>query len=106
VVLPASSIHVVRLKGIPLEPGDLTIRGCFLRLLGSPVTEVPLAHQQGIKHLKSISVLRGAKLSEEESNVNTGTSMLHCEIAPSQPLLRIKRSSLAHGAVMLYDGET
>ena len=30
---------------------------------------------------------------------------LECKIVPSQPLLKIRRTSLTHGALMLYDGE-
>jgi hypothetical protein len=28
------------------------------------------------------------------------------KVVPEQPLLRIRRTSLTHGAVMLYEGET
>ena len=30
---------------------------------------------------------------------------LGCEVVPEQPLVRIRGSSLTHGAIMLYDGE-
>jgi hypothetical protein len=30
---------------------------------------------------------------------------LECKVVPEQPLLRIRRTSLTHGAVMLYNGE-
>jgi len=30
---------------------------------------------------------------------------LSCEVVPEQPLVRIRGSSLTHGAIMLYDGE-
>jgi trafficking protein particle complex subunit 9 len=30
---------------------------------------------------------------------------LHCNVVGEQPLLRIRRTSLTHAAVMLYDGE-
>lgn len=29
-----------------------------------------------------------------------------CKVVEEQPLIRIRRSSLTHGALMLYDGET
>jgi hypothetical protein len=32
--------------------------------------------------------------------------LLECKVAQEQPLLRIRRTSLTHGAVMLYNGET
>lgn len=31
---------------------------------------------------------------------------LECKVVPEQPLLRIRRTSLTHGALMLYNGET
>ncbi len=30
---------------------------------------------------------------------------LECKVVPEQPLLRIRRASVTHGALMLYDGE-
>lgn len=30
---------------------------------------------------------------------------VQCKVVPEQPLLRIRRTSLTHGAVMLYNGE-
>lgn len=34
-VIPAStSNHVVRVSGIPLDPGTLTIRGCIVKVFG------------------------------------------------------------------------
>jgi len=37
----------------------------------------------------------------------TGSSFkfLECKVVPEQPLLRIRRTSVTHGALMLYDGE-
>lgn len=31
---------------------------------------------------------------------------LQYQVVPEQPLLRVRRSSIAHGSLMLYDGET
>ena len=30
---------------------------------------------------------------------------LECKVVPEQPLLRIRRTSVTHGGLMLYDGE-
>jgi hypothetical protein len=34
------------------------------------------------------------------------TRFVECKVVPEQPLLRIRRTSLTHGAVMMYDGES
>jgi trafficking protein particle complex subunit 9 len=34
------------------------------------------------------------------------TRFVECKAVPEQPLLRIRRTSLTHGAVMMYDGES
>jgi hypothetical protein len=34
-----------------------------------------------------------------------GEKWLECQVVPEQPLLWVKKSSLTHGTVMLYDGE-
>ena len=34
-----------------------------------------------------------------------GEKWLECRVVPEQPLLWVKKSSLTHGTVMLYDGE-
>jgi hypothetical protein len=36
----------------------------------------------------------------------TPTRFVECKVVPEQPLLRIRRTSLTHGAVMMYDGES
>ena len=40
-----------------------------------------------------------------QAATKVGTRFLECRVVPEQPLLRIRRSSVTHGAVMLYDGE-
>ncbi|KAL7409219.1 TRAPP II complex [Mrakia frigida] len=41
----------------------------------------------------------------KEKEVLPVQGFLSCEVVPEQPLVRIRGSSLTHGAIMLYDGE-
>lgn len=42
--------------------------------------------------------------SEEKAPVRS-IRYLACKVVPEQPLIRIRSTSLTHGALMLYDGE-
>lgn len=41
-----------------------------------------------------------------EESVEAGLKFLECTVVPELPLLWMRSTSLTHGAVMLYDGET
>lgn len=56
------------------------------------------------KERKGQSVLPGAPERSEKSE--KAMRFLECKVVPEQPLLRVRRTSLTHGAVMLYDGES
>lgn len=47
------------------------------------------------------SLVDGARTKREKV-----FKFLDCKVVPEQPLLRVRRTSLTHGAVMLYDGES
>lgn len=41
----------------------------------------------------------------ENSRSSKAMLFLECKVVPEQPLLRIRRTTATHGALMLYDGE-
>lgn len=47
-----------------------------------------------------------AVLSETSDKASKPSKFLELKVVPEQPYLRIRRTSLTNGAVMLYDGET
>lgn len=127
VVIPAGTLHQVVLSGQATETGTLTIRGCFVQAPGGIAREyiLPLytveeeerlaRKRRTITSENGRSKYAGLKgcLSQKRSSTPTtelsaGTStfrFLECKVVPDQPLLRIRRSSVTHGALMLYDGE-
>jgi len=130
VAIPANSIHQVILSGKALQSGVLTIRGCIVQALGGVPREyiLPLySNEEEQKHLRKRSLqaceagrpkhpglasfagVKERKLNVtqgiiEQSNI-TSFRFLECKVVPEQPLLRIRRTSVTHGALMLYDGE-
>jgi hypothetical protein len=48
---------------------------------------------------------RNSALVASSLSKRTIPKFLECTVVPEQPLLRIRWSSLIHGAVMLYNGE-
>lgn len=56
------------------------------------------------KERKRLSALPGAP--EKSEKLEKAMRFLECKVIPEQPLLRVRRTSLTHGAVMLYDGES
>lgn len=131
VVIPANSVHQVILSGKALQSGVLTIRGCIVQALGGVSREyiLPLySNEEEQKHLRKrglqaceagrakhpgLASFAGDK--ERRLNVTQGIieqsttpsfRFLECKVVPEQPLLRIRRTSVTHGALMLYDGES
>lgn len=126
VILPASSFHSVNLVGKPLQTGTLVIRGCIVQAPGGTPREfvLPLSTDE---EEESLSRKRSAiecemgrskysgldsrpwkntsKRVSKRISAKTSHTWLECKVVPEQPLLRIRRTSLTHGAVMLYNGE-
>lgn len=115
------------LFGKAVETGPLIIRGCIAQTLGGVPREfiLPLASEE---EEERISRKRGAleceigrfKYSSLDSFLNDKAQKrislkpalskapiryLECKVVPEQPLLRIRRTSVTHGALMLYNGE-
>lgn len=127
VVIPAAAFHQVVLTGKPLETGSLTVRGCIVQAPGGAPREfiLPLAteaEEVRLSQKRSVIVceterakysgldarpwekLRRRHQSKPQTS-ETVFKFLECKVVQEQPLLRIRRTSVTHGAVMLYEGE-
>ena len=132
VVVPANSFHPVTITGKALEAGTLVVRGCIVQAPGGVAREfvLPLSTEEEeerrsrrrsaiecetgrSKHsgLASRPWEKAGKRGSTQGTVSTSSSnkptvrFVECTVVPEQPLLRIRRTSLTHGAVMLYNGE-
>ena len=126
--IPANSTMDVVLTGKPVETGILTIRGCFVQAPGGLMREfiLPLNTEQEVDRITKkrnalaceferykywgIESFPWQKAGKRESTQMAIPSIssfkfLQCKVVPEQPLLRIRRSTITHGALMLYDGE-
>ncbi|KAJ7063346.1 TRAPP II complex [Mycena amicta] len=129
VVLPATSFHAVTLSGKATETGPLVVRGCRVQAPGGQKREFTLSVSTGEEE-ERISRKRAAlecevgrskysglecfpwekanKRSSKQLNSTAGKTplrFLEFSVVPEQPLLRIRRTSVTHGAVMMYNGE-
>lgn len=127
-------MHITQISGIPLEDGVLTIQGCLVQCLhGAPrefLLELPADPKETDVSRRSSGQqfdLERVKYSglearpQEKDKRRSGTPapnakpltngvhaqgrFLRCTVVPEQPLVQIRRTSLNHGAVMLYEGE-
>lgn len=120
-LIPSGSIHTIRLSGTALESGNLTIRGCHIALAGCvprefllPVwddeDEVKLQRASWVvdsdKDRTKASGLDSFVVIPSDMPVEEGFKFLECTVVPEMPLLWIRSTSLNHGALMLYDGES
>ncbi|KAH9996824.1 transport protein Trs120 or TRAPPC9 TRAPP II complex subunit-domain-containing protein [Russula vinacea] len=113
VTVPASSYHPVTLSGKPLEDGILVIKGCHVQAPRGAPREflLPLAtadeeeHRSRRQSLATCESGRTKYSGLDSRPGNLARGFLECTVVPEQPLLRIRWSSLTHGAVMLYNGE-
>ncbi|KAK7054867.1 hypothetical protein VNI00_003330 [Paramarasmius palmivorus] len=130
VVIPPNSYHRVVLEGVAKQTGSLVIRGCIVQAPGSSPKEfvLPLATSEEEERLtrnratqyseldrfkySGLDALPWEKASKRQSKQIAKPTpvkpmrFLECKVVPEQPLLRIRRTSVTHGALMLYDGET
>lgn len=126
VTIPAGALHQVVIAGTATETGTLVLRGCFVQAPGGIAREyiLPLHTNEEDNRLarKRRSILsengrfkysglerfpwsKAQKHSNMHSSQSPSFKFLECKIIPEQPLLRIRRTSVTHGALMLYDGE-
>lgn len=126
-VVPANSYHPVTITALALEAGTLTIRGCVVQAPGGASREFILPVSTDEEETKQsrrrsaidceVGRLKRAGLesrpwekdskrsSTTASNSRSVPKFLQCQVVLEQPLLRIRRTSLTHGAVMMYNGE-
>lgn len=130
VMVPANSFHPVTITGRAAEAGTLTIRGCIVQAPGGVSREfvLPLATEEEEERksnrrsaiecevgrskrsgLDSRAWQKSSKRASTQATTQSSTKrvvrFIECSVVPEQPLLRIRRTSLTHGAVMLYNGE-
>ncbi|ESK96998.1 hypercellular protein [Moniliophthora roreri MCA 2997] len=130
IVIPANSYHRVVLEGVAQTTGNLVVRGCIVQAPGGSPREfvLPLATSEEEERLtrnrsaryseldrfkySGLDALPWEKVLKRQSKQLTKATLekplrfLECKVVPEQPLLRIRRTSVTHGALMLYDGET
>ena len=128
-VVPANSYHPVTITALALEAGTLDIRGCVVQAPGGAPREFLLpvsTDEEETKQARRRSAVEcetgrskragldsrpweksGKRASTTAPPSSSGPSMrfLQCQVVLEQPLLRIRRTSLTHGAVMMYNGE-
>lgn len=128
-VVPANSYHPVTITAQAREAGTLTIRGCFAQAPGGASREflLPLStDDEENRQSRRRSAIdcetgrskhaglssrpwekKGKRMSVPAASSSTRSTLrfLQCQVVMEQPLLRIRRTSLTHGAVMLYNGE-
>lgn len=131
IVLAPNSVQSVKVSAHASTPGTLTIKGCFVRLAdGSeaefllPVHDAAEDKRQRKRESQKQDTERTLKLSglqkvldvraKRESTLLVNGSAkgkedvvnyIRCEVLPEQPTIRIRGTSLTHGAMMLYAGE-
>ena len=120
-VIPPNSVQTARVTGIASRPGLLQLRGVSLRLFEGSTTDVllPVINEKGRRQRDK----RRSQVASESSKVKrfglearfpqpiepsyeNPESWLECMVVEEQPLLWIRKTSLTHGTVMLYNGET
>ncbi|KZT67733.1 hypothetical protein DAEQUDRAFT_792472 [Daedalea quercina L-15889] len=127
IIIPANTYHPVTMTGKAVEPGMLTIRGCVVQAPGGLPREyvLPLSTEEEEETrswrrsaieseagrskyagLESRPWKRMSKRDSKQASKKVTVQFLECKVVPEQPLLRIRRTSLTHAAVMLYNGET
>ncbi|WWC70625.1 uncharacterized protein I206_104576 [Kwoniella pini CBS 10737] len=124
--LPANSVQTVRVTGQSPIPGEMSIKGVSIRLIDGSSTEILMPvfdGKQKDKHDKRRSKLlydshkikrsgldaRYTSLEKSKSqfgHIEEEGKWLECKVVPELPLAWIKKTSLTHGTVMLYNGET
>ena len=130
IVLQGTSTENLTLAGRASESGTLVVRGCKVSLPGIEHHETLLpilSEEEEEKTLLDAITLINEKerrkpsslmekwdknkisdptSSERSSKPPVPPRYLELRIVPEQPTLRIRRTSLSNGAVMLYEGES
>ncbi|CAG8555401.1 15541_t:CDS:10 [Funneliformis mosseae] len=120
----------VRISGTPTESGELIVRGCKIKVHGCleqefclflPPNEEEIKKKErdeeyskrikkcGLAALNSYHKKDTTQSNEQEENSPTKktfvSEFLKVSVITEQPLIKIKSTSLMHGAMMLFEGE-
>lgn len=132
VLVPANSFHHVLITGRALEAGNLVVRGCLVqapnglsREFGLPLfteeeedklmkRKTAIACEYGRTKYSGLAAHPWERQAEKRTSLVVASSSkkpakpiryMDFKVVPELPLLRIRRTSLTHSAVMLYNGE-
>lgn len=131
-LIPSESYRVVHLTGVASQTGTLTIRGVTAQLGGGISREflLPIHSDEedgradrrrsmlnmelGRVKYSGLDAREPDKTQKRLSSAEKpkgppkkiNPTFLACKVVEEQPLLRIRRSTLTHGALMLFEGET
>lgn len=127
VIIPGNSFYSLSVVGRAIGTGILTVKGCVVQAPGGRPRQffLPLATEEEetnrqrrrgaiqcesdrtkVSGLASRSItLAGKRISSGPRFKAKPSRFLECQVISEQPLLRIRRTSITHGAVMLYSGE-
>jgi len=129
VTIPAGTLHQVVITGTATDTGTLILRGCFVQAPGGIAREyiLPLhtneeedrlawkrrtilsengrSKYSGLERFPWSKVQKNKRMQSSQGALRSSFRFLECKVIPEQPLIRIRRTSVTHGALMLYDGE-
>ncbi|KAJ3920291.1 transport protein Trs120 or TRAPPC9 TRAPP II complex subunit-domain-containing protein [Lentinula edodes] len=117
--------------GVPFESNSISViipARCIVRAPGGVAREFVLHlatedEEERLAHKRSAALCEAGRFKysgldnfpwERTNSQSSGSKssrsskammFLECKVVPEQPLLRIRRTTVTHGAVMLYDGE-
>ncbi|RIB16973.1 TRAPP II complex [Gigaspora rosea] len=127
--IPANTSVTLRVSGTPTEAGDLVVRGCKIKVHGCLEQEFcvylpPDADEikkkeredEYNKRIKKCGLAALDRINHEDSSQSRVQSnveqkpdfvaeFLKVPVIVEQPLIKIKSTSLMHGAAMLFEGE-
>lgn len=131
IALAPGGFQTVRLSGVATTSGSLEIRGVRLRLQDGSTTDVLLPNisekERSKRDKRRSRVIADAAKSKRQgmearwsmtshgsgqgdldrrASISSATKWLECKVVEEQPVVWIKKTSLTHGTIMLYDGET
>ncbi|KAK4519974.1 uncharacterized protein ATC70_010218 [Mucor velutinosus] len=116
ITIPANATMHVPLMGTPEETGTLIIRGCLIQIIGFAEQEFLVDNEvkKSPEDTSNDSFIKIKRTGLDAIKTNRTRETLgdtspitfyNLNVIDDQPLLKIKSTSLLHGAVMLYEGE-
>lgn len=101
VTLPGVELHETLLPILSEEEEEKALLNSISLLNEKERKKPPLSPEQNDKNKHT-----SASPSEKGTKPQAPPKYLELRIVPEQPTLRIRRTSLSNGAVMLYEGES